>query len=136
MATPGPHPFSWRWATASALIFAAGQVVLGHFVSGLIVGSMVSLHTRFLTEAIFILASYFIGGIIIGLISPGIRILEPAIGAFICVAMMFVVTVFTPLRFISFSWPKLLIGGAIAFALALSGAKIGERLAGNRLPQL
>jgi len=47
---------------------------------------------------------------------------------------MFVLTLFTPYWFIRFSMVKLLVGGAIAFFLALTGAKLGERVAGNRVP--
>lgn len=126
--------FSMRWAIFSAAIFLASQLTLGFWLADLVQGTRLSLHTRFLTEAVFNLASYFVGGVIVGLISPGVRIREPAFGAFLCVAAMFVVSAFTPLSFIRFSMVKLLVGGAIAFGLALTGAKLGEKLAGNHLP--
>lgn len=53
-------------------------------------------------QGVLNLSSYLIGGFIIGLISPGIRIREPGVGAF----------------------------------LAIAGAMWGERLAGNKLPEV
>ena len=91
-----------------------------------------SLNLRFLLQGLLNLISFFIGGFIIGLISPGIRIFEPALGAFLSVALMLCLSFFTPYSFIQFSMTKMLIGGAIAFFLALTGARVGEKIAGNR----
>jgi hypothetical protein len=46
---------------------------------------------------------------------------------------MLCISFFTPYSFIHFSFTKMLIGGAIAFCLALSGAKLGEKVVGNRI---
>ena len=81
------------------------------------------------------LASYFVGGFLVGVMSPGIRIFEPAIGAFFAVLCTFIYGFFTPHRFFGFALNRLLIGGIIAFVLALLGADLGERLGahfGNR----
>ncbi len=43
------------------------------------------------------LLAFYIGGFIIGLVSLGLRILEPALGAFLSVATMMTITLFTPL---------------------------------------
>jgi hypothetical protein len=94
-----------------------------------------SLSLRFTLQGLLNLVSYFIGGLIIGLISPGLRIHEPAAGAFLSVTLMLSLTLFTPYSFIRFSLTKMLIGGAIAFWLALLGARLGEKIAGNRIPQ-
>ena len=66
-------------------------------------------------------------------ISPGIRMVEPAVGAFLSIALVVVLTLFTPYTFIAFSANKLLLGGGVAFVLALAGAYVGERLAGNKV---
>ncbi len=47
------------------------------------------------------------------------------------VGLMLIMTVFTPYSYIRFSLTKLLVGGVIAYALALTGAKLGERVMGN-----
>ena len=91
------------------------------------------LSLRFMLQGLLHLISFFIGGFIIGLISPGIRIYEPAVGAFLSVSFMLALSLFTPYSFIQFSVTKMLIGGLIAFVLALVGARLGEKLAGNRV---
>jgi hypothetical protein len=42
-------------------------------------------------------------------------------------------SIFTPYSFIHFSLTKMLVGGVIAFFLALVGARLGEKIAGNRV---
>ena len=48
-------------------------------------------------------------------------------------ALMLVLAVFTPYTFLRFSLNRMLVGGAIAFCLALVGARLGEKLTGNRV---
>ncbi len=90
-------------------------------------------------EMVIMLASYFFGGLLIGLFSPDIRVLEPAIGAFLVVVGTLFYSFFTPMtRCFGFSSDRALIGGTIVFVLALVGADGGERLAarlGNRASQ-
>ncbi|MFC1526675.1 hypothetical protein ACFL6X_07695 [Candidatus Latescibacterota bacterium] len=125
--------FSVKWMLFSLLIYIAAEIVLGVWVGGVVVGKYMSISLRFMLQGLLNLASYFVGGFIIGLISPGLRIYEPAAGAFLAVALMLLLTIFTPYRFIQFSMTKMLIGGGIAFFLALAGARLGERLSGNRV---
>ena len=84
-------------------------------------------------QGLLYVISFFVGGFITGLISPGLRVREPAVGAFLSVALMLVMSVFTPYSFIRFSLQKMIVGGAIAFVLALAGARLGERMTGNAL---
>ncbi|GAF05225.1 hypothetical protein [Saccharicrinis fermentans] len=125
--------FSKQWMWISFGVFIVTELVLGALVGGLVVGKFMSLSLRFMLQGLLNLLAYLIGGFIIGLISPGIRIYEPAAGAFLSVLVMLVLTLFTPFSFIHFSLTKVLIGGGIAFFLALTGAKIGERMAGNKV---
>jgi hypothetical protein len=126
------------WIIISMVIFLVVEVVLGGFIGPLISGRFLS-HPFFIRlELILMLASYFFGGLIVGLISPSVRILEPAIGAALAVVFTFAYSFFTPLRFYGFSCDRALIGAIIAFLLALAGADIGERIAarlGNRASQ-
>jgi hypothetical protein len=133
---PGPRgaqPLSWAWVGASIFLFIAAELILGVLVGKLVVGRYVSISLRFMLQGMLNLSAYFAGGFVIGLVSPGIRILEPAIGAAACVAIMLGVTLFTPYSFLAFSTGKLLIGGGIAFLLAMAGARLGEKVAGNRI---
>ncbi|MBT3345604.1 MAG: hypothetical protein HN712_18655 [Gemmatimonadetes bacterium] len=115
------------------LIYIAAEVVLGIWVGSVVAGRFISISLSFMLQGLLNLASYFIGGLIIGLISPGLRLYEPAAGAFLAVGLMLLLSFFTPYHFIQFSMTKMLIGGGIAFFLALAGARLGERLSGNRL---
>ena len=132
MGSSETQPFSKKWVLASTAIFVAVELFLGGLIGNLVVDTFLSLNLRFLLQGLLNLISFFIGGFIIGLISPGIRIFEPALGAFLSVALMLCLAFFTPYIFIQFSMTKMLIGGAIAFLLALTGARAGEKIAGNR----
>ena len=128
------RPFSNKWMFASMGVFIGIELVLGGMVGGLLVGRFTSVGLRLVLQGSLYLASFFIGGFIIGLVSPSLRILEPAAGAFLSVALMLVFSIFTPFTFIRFSLVKMFVGGAIAVFLALTGAKIGERITGHRTP--
>lgn len=129
------RPFSFKWMFLSMLVFIAIELALGGLLGKLIVGKYASLSLKFTLQGLLNLASYFIGGIVIGLISPGIRIHEPAAGAFCAVALMLSLSLFTTYAMIQFSALKMILGGGIAFCLAIAGAVVGERMAGNKLPE-
>ena len=115
------------------VIFIVLELFIGGLVGKYFVGRYMSIHLTFLLQGLLNMISYFLGGLIIGMITPGLRLSEPAFGAFLSVALMLCLTFFTPYSFIHFSMMKLLVGGFIAFFLALYGAKIGERLTGNKV---
>jgi hypothetical protein len=127
------RPFSTKWMIISMVIFIASEIIIGYFVGHLIVGRFVSMGLRFVMQGLCMLMAFYIGGFLVGVISPGVRIWEPAAGAFCSVSLMMVVTLFTPSIFYHFSLMKVMIGGAIAFALALSGSKMGEKVMRNQL---
>jgi hypothetical protein len=127
------QPFSWKWTAISFVVFVLMETVIGAVIGQFIVGKYVSHNLQFLMQGLCNVGSYFVGGFVIGLVSPGLRIYEPAAGAFLAVAGTLILTVFSPFTFLAFSMPKMIIGGAIAFFLAMTGAKIGERLSGNKV---
>ncbi len=128
--------FSWPWVFISIGVFIGIELFFGGFVSQIVAGRYVGRILWFKIEMLIMLASYFAGGLVVGLLSPGIRILEPAIGAFLAVLGTLIYSFFTPMiRCFGFSGDRALIGGAIVFVLALLGADVGERIAarlGNR----
>ena len=73
-------------------------------------GRYTSISLRFMMQGLLNLLSYVVGGFVVGAISPRVRLLEPAVGAALCVAVMLLVTIFTPYRFMAFSVNRLLIG--------------------------
>ncbi len=133
MAEMERDSFSKKWMFGSMAIFVGVELFLGGLIGDVVVGRFMSLSLRFLLQGALNLLSFFVGGFIIGLISPGVRTFEPAAGAFLSVALMLSLAFFTPYGFIRFSVMKMVIGGAVAFFLALAGARIGERVAGNRV---
>ena len=131
MSDPDHQPFSKKWMLASAGMFIAVELVLGGLIGEVVVGRFLSISLRFLIQGLLNLGSFFIGGFMSGLISPGIRTKDPAVGAFLSVALMLCLSFFTPYSFIHISFTKMLIGGGVAFFLALAGARLGERVVGN-----
>ena len=131
MTGPEHQPFSRKWMIASMAIFIGVELFLGGVIGEVVVGRFMSLSLRFMLQGLLYVISFLVGGFIIGLISPGIRTREPAVGAFLSVAIMLMLSVFTPYSFIRFSFTRMLIGGAVAFVLALVGARLGEKVAGN-----
>ena len=109
------QPFSMGWVLGSMVVFVVAQLVLAVIVGQLLIG-------------LLILISYFVGGFVIGVISPKIRIIEPALGAFASIFLVVLVSFVMPNSYIYFNWLKMFIGGAIAFALAMYGATLGEKL--------
>ena len=128
------QPFSTKWMLASMAIFIGIELLLGGIVGQIVVGRFMSLSLRFMLQGLLNVVSFFIGGFIIGVISPGLRVREPATGAFLSVAFMLILSIFTPYSFIRFSLTKTIIGGVVAFCLALTGAKIGEKVTGHHIP--
>lgn len=122
------EPFSWTWTFISILIFGVAQVGLGWLAGTyLFTGQYLTENMRYFVEGSINLASYFLSGLLIGVISPRVRLLEPALGAAIVVVATLSVGLFTPNRLLGMGPMKLLIGGGLAFGLALWGAWIGER---------
>jgi len=123
--------FSWKWVGASMVVFITFELLLGGLLGKIVAGSYRSLSLNFALQGALNLTSYFVGGLFIGVVSPRVRIDEPAAGAFFSVALMLCMALFTPYSFIHFSFTKLIFGGAIAFVLALTGARIGEKITGR-----
>ncbi len=111
MNDPNEQSFSKKWMFASVAIFIGVELILGGLVGNVVVGRFLSRSLYFILQGVLNLVSFFIGGFIIGLISPGIRIHEPAVGAFLSVSIMLCLSIFTPYSFIHFSLTKMLVGG-------------------------
>lgn len=113
--------------------FVASELVLGGLLGEYVVGRYTSLSLSFVIQGLLHLTSFFVGGFVIGVVSPGVRVLEPAAGAALTIVLMMSLTWLTPYTFIGMQPVKLALGGALAFVVALAGAKLGERVTGNRV---
>jgi hypothetical protein len=133
MVNSNNQPLATRWILFSLVLFVAAEVVIGGLVGHVVIGRYVSHSLRWFLQGALHLAAFFVGGLIVGIVSPGVRITEPAVGAFLAVAITLLTGIFSPSIWLQFSLGKLLIGGLIAYVLALSGAKLGERITGNRV---
>lgn len=122
----------WLWVVVNVFVFLATEVVpggvLGPILSGRFVGHVLSLKL----ELLLMLTSYFFGGFLIGLLSPRVRILEPAIGAALAVVFTWTYSFFTPNMFYGFRFDRVVIGSLIAFGLAMAGAVWGESVSRAR----
>jgi hypothetical protein len=125
------RPFSTGWCALAVAVYVAIELVIGHLIGPLIVGAYVSPMLHFEVMTGMHLAAFLVGGILIGVVSPGVRIVEAGVGAFISVALTMTFALFMPGRFLDVPTGKLLLAGGIAFALAVAGAWTGERWMGN-----
>ncbi|MBN1652699.1 MAG: zinc ribbon domain-containing protein [Deltaproteobacteria bacterium] len=116
--------FEWKWAFSSCGVYLA--------VQGLVLGILPLVITRFdpigfggLALSILV---WFVGGAIVGLISPGKTFVEPAVGAILAVIpTVAFLAMITPSGF----QPSLLtyiVGGVAGVMVALLGAFLGERV--------
>lgn len=126
------HPFSTKWVIASVLIYTAMEIAIALAIApAIFAGRLASPMLQMRLQMLMHLGSFYVGGVAVGIISPGVRLAEPAVGAFIAVLLVFLMSVFMPHAFMSFDTTKIVLGGGIAFVLALMGAFTGERLMGN-----
>ncbi|ADN01527.1 hypothetical protein [Spirochaeta thermophila] len=112
----------WKWVFVSMGIFLVTEVVLR---VGLTLFGILTLGIGFILFLFIKPAVYFLGGLLSGYISPGITLMEPALGAVLINVLSTVL--YTPV----FGIGKLLglmISSLAAFFFALIGARTGERL--------
>ena len=79
-------------------------------------------------EVLLVLGSYLVGGFLIGLFSPAVRVGEAVAGAFVAAILPFLMGVLSPVTFYVASRGRMLVAGGLAAFLAFVGADAGERL--------
>lgn len=131
MDDPSERPFSTVWTILSLVLFLAVELVIGTWLGPLIAGAYVSPMFHYQVQMLLHLGALYLGGVAVGVLSPGRRLLEPAVGAFISVLVVFLMSFFMPTWFFTFNVTKVLVGGGIGFFVALLGAWHGEKLMGN-----
>lgn len=113
------------------LAFIAAELLIGGVLGEIVFGRMLSINTNFLLQGLLNLAGFAAGGFAIGLLSPGRRIAEPAIGAAATLVLISILTLFVPFRYMGYTSGSLVIAAAVAAAIAAGGAYMGEKLTGN-----
>jgi stress response protein SCP2 len=129
---------SWGWIFTSFWVFVVLELILGGVIGKMVLGRFVPHMLSHMLEALLVLSSFFIGGAVVGIISPKVRIIEPAIAAFMSVILTLSLSFFSPYSFMSFTWNKVFFGGGFAFVLAFLGAHLGEKISakmGNKHSQ-
>ena len=96
MADPNERPFSSGWTILSLVLFLAVELVIGTWLGPLISGAYVSPMFHYQVQMLLHLFALYLGGVTVGLLSPGRRLLEPAVGAFISVLVVFLMSFFMP----------------------------------------
>ena len=115
--------FSWPWVWLSIGSFVLAQTLMDH---GLV--HMRTIHGNLLLESLLNIATYYLGGLIVGVASPKVRVMEPAVAAVISLFLVMSVGMWMPFSFVSFRLVKTLFMSAVVFALAWTGAVHGEKL--------
>ena len=115
--------FEWKWAMIGAVLFAALQGL----VLGLVPQLIGSFDPQGLQGLMLSVPIFFVGGIALGIVSPGKTFVEPAVGAMIAsLPTMAVVSLRTPNGF----EPTLLayvVCAIMGVMTALFGAFVGEK---------
>ncbi|MFN8607250.1 MAG: hypothetical protein U0931_06945 [Vulcanimicrobiota bacterium] len=124
-------PFSWGWVWASFVGFLVFQVLLSRFATPYVTQGYQTAHFRFLVEGAINLSAYYLGGFLIGFISPKVRLMEPAAAAFMAMFAALSVGWFTPSVWYQFGLAKFALGGLAAASMAYGGAFSAERLTGS-----
>ncbi|MHB2019855.1 MAG: hypothetical protein ACYCW6_23190 [Candidatus Xenobia bacterium] len=127
--------FSWGWVTCSFFLFLIIEIALGAWVQPFIRDRFPTMPLDIKIGMLIMLTSFWLGGLVVGLCSPDVRVVEPGVGAFIAVLLTWVFTFFVPVTFFHFDGLRLLIGGGLAALIACWGSDVGERVAallGNR----
>ncbi len=131
---PSERPFSSPWTILSVVLFLGIELFIGSWLGPLVIGKYVSPMFHYQVQMVMHLLSLYLGGLFVGVVSPGRRLMEPAVGAFISVLVVFLMSFFMPTWFFHFDLVKVLVGGGIGFFLALLGAWQGEGWMGNLGP--
>jgi len=117
---------NWKWVGASMIIFFIVQLILS-IAFGLF--GILTLGLGFLLFIIIKPIVYFAGGLITGVLSPGVTIKEPAIGA---VAITVLGGIFDAGLLLQGRMLATILASILAFVVALIGATIGENMTGSR----
>ncbi len=134
MTDPHERPFSVAWTTVSLVLFLAIELFIGTWLGPFVIGRYVSPMFHLQLQMIMHLVSLYLGGLIVGVVSPGRRLLEPAVAAFASVVIVFMMSFFMPNWFFHFDLTRVIVGGGIGFGLGLLGAWQGEKWMGNLAP--
>lgn len=116
--------FEWKWAVLAVIVYM--------FLQGIILGVLPRVISAFDPQGInglFIsVAVWFVGGILVGVISPGKTFLEPAVGALIAVVPTIAYLMWITPEGFEPSFLAYIVLGLLGAMISLLGAFIGEKI--------
>ncbi|MRG95113.1 hypothetical protein [Polyangium spumosum] len=134
---------SYKW-----VIIGGGVIMTLHFVMRLLLAGGVSASIigsygpdtgRLVIAGIVALVSYFVGGILIGIFSPGETVKEPALATFMAILPNAMHTIIWHIEY-NYSMAGVPLGLLTTFAIgilmAVAGAWIGEKVQGRTVEKL
>ncbi|HEY4001690.1 MAG TPA: hypothetical protein VGO93_22635 [Candidatus Xenobia bacterium] len=130
--------FSWGWTGLAFAVFTVVEIVVGTLLHGLIASRFPSMDLDLKLSMLILVASFLVGGFVVALVSPRVRIWEAGVAAFLTVLMTHLYAFFVPVSFIHPDLHRMLVGGVMGLVLAAIGADSGERVSarlGNRKAQ-
>jgi hypothetical protein len=116
----------WKWVLVSIVIFLVAQVLFS-VVFGVL--GILTLGIGFILFVIIKPVTYFVGGYLTGLLSPGVTLAEPAIGA-VVITLLGSLFDISRIHHGRLGWA--IISSIVAFIVALIGASFGERAQRSR----
>lgn len=123
--------FAIKWAAVAFAIY----LVLPAIVLALLPLVISSYDPQGFSALMIALGLWFVGGVIVGWLSPGKTFIEPAVGALSAVIpTIWYIVAITPEGF-ELSMTAYVIGGLLGGMMALFGAFIGEKIQGNPKPR-
>ncbi len=138
-STPAPHEhatpldeaiFSWGWMILSLISFFAVELIIYHQLGPALRQAIEGADDWASALLMVGVAGFWLVGLLIGWLSPQVRVLEPALGAFIAVVSTHCYIFYDPTLGLPLRWAML--AGSSAFILSIVGAELGERLGAAR----
>lgn len=123
MKTDKFQAFSWTWVWMSLGSFLVAQNVMLLFPF-----FARTSHGSLLLQVIINTITYYLGAFMVGVVSPRVRIMEPAVAAVIAVVLVHASGLWVPYGYMPFSLGKVVVLGAFVFCVAWAGAVHGEKL--------
>ena len=119
------HTFDWRWVLVGVVFIVAGN--LAAYLALRSQFRRLILEERVLAAAGFMagvaLLVYFLGGVLVGRMSKGHTIHEPAVAAVLALAIIFIIQLTAGM----FNLVGLVVGAPICFGVAYLGGSLGEK---------
>lgn len=117
--------FEWKWALIATAVFSTLQGV----VLGAIPLAVAAFDPQGLPGLMLSVPVAFIGGVIMGAISPGKTFVEPAVGAMLAsVPMIAIISAITPAGAFEPTLLAYVICATMGIMMALFGAFLGEKI--------